>query len=172
MKKTLLAAVATAGLMSSPAWADTICDLTEDNGSKVSYHFDQSWVEVEFAKNGSSQQTRQPWRTRTQGQFFVVTPAATPEWALVIDASNKVKLLHGPKEVAWGECSTIGGRRSVQPAIVTRPAPGAGALGSWRGSCCSGSRCAGSRCAGSRCAGYGTRSSCSGCGSCSCRRPS
>jgi hypothetical protein len=124
--------------LSSPAFAGTRCTLTERDGTVITYTFNRSdsatatWWEAAFTKNGSAYPTTDPiWKTRWQGRYFIVSPQATPEFALAIGpystrdtyGSVPVVLLHGNNQVAWGDCVQYDGPAYDEPVYSPPPPP-------------------------------------------------
>jgi hypothetical protein len=138
MIRRLLYGTAIVLTLSSPAFAGTRCTLTERDGTVITYTFNRSdsatatWWEAAFTKNGSAYPTTDPiWKTRWQGRYFIVSPQATPEFALAIGpystrdtyGSVPVVLLHGSNQVAWGDCVQYDGPAYDEPVYSPPPPP-------------------------------------------------
>jgi clan AA aspartic protease (TIGR02281 family) len=138
MIRKLLYGTAIVLALSSPAFAGTRCTLTEKDGTVITYTFNRSdiatatWWEAAFTKNGSAYPTTDPiWKTRWQGRYFIVSPQATPEFALAIGpystrdtyGSVPVVLLRGRNQVAWGDCIQYDGPAYDEPVYSPPPPP-------------------------------------------------
>jgi hypothetical protein len=140
---TALAAVAVAAVSRpapvSASWGMR-CSVFTFGGDQVTYTFAAtSWddllfqasvTETAFTKNGQPYGDHRPrWRARLQGEFFVLTPEETPDWALALGPvpmrptdPMPVRLLQGRNVMGQGTCGGAPDAR-VAPRPYAPPAP-------------------------------------------------